>query len=194
MSTGRLEAFSDGVIAIIITLMVFKIEAPSSLGPSGIRDVLPAVLTFAMSFLYLAIYWNNHHHMFQATSTVNGAVMWANMHLLFWLSLIPVVTSWLYESSFATWPVAAYGFVLCAAAIAYLILQTCIVRMEGCDSVLRRAIGRDWKGRSSVLVYVAAVGLAFWSSWASLAIYVGVALVWLVPDSRIEKAMQSDGK
>lgn len=192
MSTGRLEAFSDGVIAIIITVMVFKIETPSSSGPSGIREALPAILTFAMSFLYLAIYWNNHHHMLQATKTVNGAVLWANMHLLFWLSLIPFVTSWLYESNFATWPVVAYGFVLWVAAMAYLLLQNCIVRMDGCDSVLRRAIGRDWKGRSSVFVYASAVALAFWSIWAALAIYIGVALVWLVPDRRIERAMRGE--
>ncbi len=194
MSTARLEAFSDGVIAIIITLTVFNIETPSSIDSSGITEVMPAVLTFAMSFLYLAIYWNNHHHMFQATNSVNGAVLWANMHLLFWLSLFPFVTSWLYQSNFATWPTAAYGFVLWMAAVAYLVLQNCIVRLEGCDSALKRAIGRDWKGRSSVLVYAAAVGLAFWSTWASLAIYVGVAILWLVPDRRIERAMQSESK
>lgn len=190
MNTGRLEAFSDGVIAIIITVMVFNIKRPATSDPSGILEVLPALLTFAMSFLYLAIYWNNHHHMFQATKSVNGVVLWANMHLLFWLSLIPFVTSWLYHSGFATWPVAAYGLVLLMAAIAYLILQNCIVHVEGCSSVLRRAIGRDWKGRSSVVVYAVAVALAFWSVWASLAIYVGVAVVWMVPDRRIEKAMK----
>lgn len=184
-----MEAFSDGVIAIIITLTVFNIEAPTSPDVTGLMESLPAILIFSLSFLYLGIYWNNHHHMLLATRSVNGKVMWANMHLLFWLSLFPFVTTWMFESSFAVWPVAIYGVVLLMAAIGYWVLQTCIVRSEGCDSVLRRAIGRDWKGRGSLLVYAFAVCLAFWWVWLSIAIYVGVAFVWLVPDRRIEAAV-----
>ena len=191
MKTSRLEAFSDGVIAIIITLTVFNVKAPVSADISGLMEAIPAILVFALSFLYLAIYWNNHHHMFQATESVNGAVLWANLHLLFWLSLFPFVTTWIFESSFSMWPVAVYGTVLLMAAIAYWILQTCIVRSEGCDSVLRQAIGRDWKGRGSLAVYMIAVGLSFWSVWLAMAIYVGVALAWLIPDQRIERAVKN---
>ena len=191
MGKSRLEAFSDGVIAIIITLTVFNVQAPSSAGLAGLLEALPAILVFALSFLYLGIYWNNHHHMFQATSSVNGAVLWANMHLLFWLSLFPFVTSWMFKSAFSMWPVAVYGMVLFMAAIAYWVVQTCIVRSEGCDSVLRRAIGRDWKGRGSLLVYAMAVCLAFFYVWAAITIYLAVALVWLVPDRRIENAVRN---
>ena len=190
METKRLEAFSDGVIAIIITLTVFNVKAPVSADISGLLEAIPAILVFALSFLYLAIYWNNHHHMFQAAQSVNGSVLWANMHLLFWLSLFPFVTTWIIASSFSMWPVAVYGTVLLMAAIAYWILQTCIVRSEGCSSLLRQAIGRDWKGRGSLLVYVIAVMLSFWSVWLAMTIYVGVALVWLVPDKRIERAVE----
>ena len=192
MKKGRLEAFSDGVIAIIITVMVFNIKAPEANDASGLIECLPGILTFAMSFLYLAIYWNNHHHMFQATTSVNGSVMWANLHFLFWLSLFPFVTSWLYQSSFSVWPVAIYGFVLWMAGLSYLLIQNCIVRMEGCDSMLRQAIGRDWKGRSSAVCYLAAILVSFLSVWPAVAIYIGVALVWLVPDGRIEKAIRSN--
>jgi len=189
METSRLEAFSDGVIAILITLTVFNVKAPATADIHGIAESIPAILVFALSFLYLAIYWNNHHHMFQATRGVNGSVLWANMHLLFWLSLLPFVTTWMFESAFSMWPVAVYGTVLLMAAMAYWVLQTCIVRSDGCDSLLRQAIGRDWKGRGSLVVYVIAVLLSFWSVWAAIAIYVGVALVWLIPDQRIEKAV-----
>lgn len=191
METNRLEAFSDGVIAIIITLTVFNIKTPVSADLEGLFEAVPAILVFALTFLYLAIYWNNHHHMFQATTSVNGGVLWANMHLLFWLSLFPFVTSWMFTSSFATWPVAFYGLVLLMAAVAYWILQNSIVHSEGCDSVLRRAIGRDWKGRGSVLVYVLAFCLAFWHAWIAISIYVIVALVWLVPDRRIEREVRN---
>ena len=191
MEKSRLEAFSDGVIAIIITLTVFHIQAPESGDLAGLIDAVPAILIFVLSFIYLAIYWNNHHHMFQATTSVNGAVLWANMHLLFWLSFFPFVTTWMFKSTFSMLPVAVYGVVLFMAAVAYWLLQTCIVSSEGCDSVLRQAIGRDWKGRGSLVVYAVAVALSFVFVWGAIAIYVAIALVWMVPDRRIEQAVRT---
>lgn len=189
MKTDRLEAFSDGVIAIIITVMVFNIKPPSDSGLDGLVAVLPAILAFVLSFLYLALYWNNHHHMFQAARRVSGLVLWANLHLLFWLSLFPFTTSWLIESGFATWPTATYGLVLLMAAIAYRGVQTSLVNAEGSESMLRDAIGADWKGKSSLLIYAAAISVAFVSAWAALSLYVAVAAAWLVPDRRIERLL-----
>lgn len=190
MRTGRLEAFSDGVIAILITIMVLELKVPLG-APNFIdlRPVLPIILSYVLSFIYLGIYWNNHHHLFQITDRLSGPVLWANLHLLFWLSLVPFVTAWMGENSFATATVALYGIVLLLAALAYWILQTAILRTPGGNSVLAAAIGRDLKGKASLILYAAAVGLSFVSRAAACAIYVLVALVWLIPDPRIERAL-----
>jgi uncharacterized membrane protein len=185
MKTSRLEAFSDGVIAIIITIMVLELRAPRGDELSALRPVIPGLLTYAMSFVYLGIYWNNHHHMFHAAHSVNGAILWANLHLLFWLSLIPFTTGWLGESHGAPWPTAAYGVVLLLAAIAYTVLQRAIIRHHGRDSELATAVGRDFKGKLSIAGYAIAIALAFVAGAISDAIYVAVALVWLIPDRRI---------
>ena len=189
MSTGRLEAFSDGVIAILITVMVLELPKPHGTTWEALHGTLPVLLAYVLSFIYLGIYWSNHHHMLQATSRVNGAILWANLHLLFWLSLVPFTTSWLGENHLATAPAAAYGINLLAAAVAYYVLQQVIIRDEGPGSVLATAIGRDIKGRSSPVLYAAAIALAFVNPWLSVAIYVLVALVWLVPDRRLERTI-----
>jgi TMEM175 potassium channel family protein len=185
MKTSRLEAFSDGVIAIIITIMVLELRAPQGDELSALRPVIPGLLTYAMSFVYLGIYWNNHHHMLHAAHSVNGAILWANLHLLFWLSLIPFTTGWLGESHGAPWPTAAYGVVLLLAAIAYTVLQRAIIRHHGRDSELATAVGRDFKGKLSIAGYAIAIALAFVAGAISDAIYVAIALVWLIPDRRI---------
>lgn len=189
MTTSRLEAFSDGVLAIIITIMVLEMKVQHGVTLADLRPILPVFLSYVLSFLYLGIYWNNHHHMMHITQRVGGGVLWANLHLLFWLSLIPFVTGWMGENDFAPVPVAIYGVVLLMAAIAYFILQSAIIAAEGADSRLKAAVGRDWKGKVSVLCYIAAVALA--TSWvpAALALYILVALLWLVPDRRIERAI-----
>jgi uncharacterized membrane protein len=193
VNTSRLEAFSDGVIAIIITIMVLEFKVPHGSNLAALRPLLPVFLTYLMSFAYLGIYWNNHHHMMHITQRVNGKVLWANLHLLFWLSLIPFATSWMNETHRAPMPVAAYGVVLLCAAAAWSILQGRIVRHEGRDSKLREVLGRDWKGKGSVAGYALAVGLAFVLPMISLALYVLFALLWLVPDSRIEARVYRDG-
>ena len=187
MHKGRLEAFSDGVLAIIITIMVLELKVPRDTTPAELWPLLHALLSYALSFVYVGIYWNNHHHMFQVTQRVNGAILWANLHLLFWLSLIPLATSWLGESHFAQAPAAVYGGVLLMAAVAYWVLQRAILRAPGGNAVLAAAIGRDWKGKLSPALYAAAIGLSFLSAWLACGVYLGVALMWLVPDRRIER-------
>jgi len=189
MSKGRLEAFSDGVIAIIITIMVLELRTPHGTDLAALRPLLPKFACYAVSFVFLAIYWNNHHHMLQATRHVDGRILWANVHLLFWLSLFPFATAWTGESHFAPVPVAAYGVVQLFAGCAYYILSRLLIRRHGEDSALARAVGSDRKGRISMALYLAAVGVAFLSPWASCAIFVGVAILWLVPDRRIEKVL-----
>jgi uncharacterized membrane protein len=193
VNTSRLEAFSDGVIAIIITILVLEFKVPHGSDLAALRPLLPVFLTYLMSFVYLGIYWNNHHHMMHITQRVNGKVLWANLHLLFWLSLIPFATSWMNETHRAPMPVAAYGVVLLGAAAAWSILQGRIVRHEGKDSKLREALGRDWKAKGSLAAYCFAVVLAFVLPWISLALYVLVALMWIVPDTRIEARVYRDG-
>ncbi len=191
MKTSRLEAFSDGVIAILITIMVLELKAPEGTDLAALRPVLPELLTYVLSFAYLAIYWNNHHHMLHVTGSVNGAILWANLHLLFWLSLIPFVTGWLGESHGAPWPTAMYGIVLLLAAIAYIVLQREIIRHHGSDSPLATAVGRDFKGKLSLAMYAAAIALAFAAGWISDLLYVAVALVWVIPDRRIEAVLRA---
>ncbi|HEX9706959.1 MAG TPA: TMEM175 family protein [Steroidobacteraceae bacterium] len=189
MNKNRLEAFSDGVIAIIITIMVLELKVPHGQDLATLKPLLPVFLSYILSFVYLAIYWNNHHHMLHASHKVTGPILWANLHLLFWLSLIPFTTGWMGENHFSEWPTALYGVVLLMAAIAYFILQGRIIASQGKDSLLRRAVGKDWKGKLSPVLYLLAIFVAFGSHWASKAIYVLVALMWLVPDRRIERAL-----
>jgi uncharacterized membrane protein len=189
MSKGRLEAFSDGVLAIVITIMVLELKAPHEPGLDAIRPLVPAFLAYVLSFVYVGIYWNNHHHLFQAARHVGGGVLWANLHLLFWLSLIPFVTHWMDATHFAALPVAAYGAVLLAAAVAYAILTRVLIAHHGTDSPLALAIGRDSKGVLSVVVYALAIPGAFLEPHVSCALYAFVAAVWLVPDRRIERAL-----
>jgi TMEM175 potassium channel family protein len=186
MTKGRLEAFSDGVIAILITIMVLELRPPHEAGWGALSEVKHALFTYVLSFVFLAIYWNNHHHVMQAVSRVNGAMLWANMHLLFWLSLVPFVTGWM-NNGFDTSSTAAYGIVLLASAFAFTILVRVTLRLHGPSSPLAQAIGRDRKGNVSLALYVAAIPLALVRPWISIAIYVTVALIWLVPDRRIEK-------
>ena len=187
MTPGRLEAFSDGVLAILITIMVLELKVPHSAELHALRPLVPVFLSYVLSFVYIGIYWNNHHHLLKRTSTVTGGILWANLDLLFWLSLFPFATAWMGENHFATVPVAAYGVVTLCAAIAYYILQSVIVAHEGRDSALAMALGRDWKGRVSPLLYASAIPLAFVNRWIAVALYVLVALIWLVPDRRLER-------
>ena len=189
MGSNRLEAFSDGVIAIIITIMVLELKVPHGTALGDLAPLLPVFLSYVLSFVYLGIYWNNHHHMLYATERVSGQVLWANLHLLFWLSLVPFVTGWMGENHFATTPVALYGVVLFMAAIAYMILQNRILAGEPDTSLLHRALRRDLKGRLSPLLYLAAIGLSFVKPWIALAIYATVAAVWMIPDTRIERQL-----
>ena len=190
MGKGRLEAFSDGVIAIIITIMVLEMKVPRGESFAALRPLLPVFLSYVLSFLYVGIYWNNHHHMLHATTRVTGSILWANLHLLFWLSLFPFVTGWMGQNHFALPPSALYGFVLLMAGIAYFILQQAIIVSQGPASVLRKALGSDWKGKVSPLLYVAGIVSSLFSSWMAQAIYVFVALLWLIPDRRIEHALR----
>ena len=189
MSKGRLEAFSDGVIAVIITIMVLEMKVPHGADPGALAPLVPVFLAYVLSFVMLAIYWNNHHHLFHGVQHVTGATLWANMHLLFWLSLIPFTTAWMDDNLFAPIPVAAYGVVLLTCAIAYYILTRVLLAAHGADSLLARALGSDRKGRISVVIYVAALALAFVHAWIALALYAAVALIWLVPDRRFEKLL-----
>ncbi|MGW1030110.1 TMEM175 family protein [Streptomyces sp. NPDC002577] len=189
MPTERMEAFSDGVIAILITVMVLELPIPHGTTWAALHDALPVLLTYVLSFVYLGIYWNNHHHMLQATDRVNGLILWANLHLLFWLSLIPFTTAWMGQNHFAAVPTAAYGIVLLAAALAYYTLQTVIIRDQGGGSLLATAVGRDLKGKISPLLYASGIGLSFLNDWIAVVIYAGVALMWLVPDRRLERTI-----
>jgi uncharacterized membrane protein len=190
MGKGRLEAFSDGVIAIIITIMVLEMKVPRGESFAALRPLLPVFLSYVLSFLYVGIYWNNHHHMLHAMTRVTGSILWANLHLLFWLSLFPFATGWMGQNHFATPPSAFYGFVLLMAGVAYFILQQAIIVAQGPTSVLGKAIGKDWKGKVSPVLYVAGIVSSHFSSWVAQAIYVFVALLWLIPDRRIERALK----
>ena len=187
MDKHRLEAFSDGVLAILITILVLELKVPHGTEITSLAPLLPVFLTYVLSFAYLGIYWNNHHHLLQLCSRVTGLMLWANLVLLFWLSLIPFATGWMGENHFATWPTALYGVVLLMAALSYTWLQTLIIRAEGPDSLLAQAVRADWKGKLSLALYTLAIPVSFRLGWLSLAIYVVVALIWLVPDRRIEK-------
>lgn len=189
MNKNRLEAFSDAVLAIIITIMVLELRVPEEPTWSGLLGVLPTFLSYLLSFVYVGIYWNNHHHMIQLAGTVNGAILWANLHLLFWLSLFPFTTRWTDESGFALVPVVVYGVNLLLAAIAYYILQSAIVAQQGPGGALARALGRDWKGKASPLIYLAGIGLTLVHPLLGTAAYIGVALLWLVPDRRLERSV-----
>jgi uncharacterized membrane protein len=189
MGKNRLEAFSDGVLAIIITIMVLEMKVPHSEDLAALHSLLPVFLSYVLSFVYVGIYWNNHHHLLHAVRSVSGGVLWANLHLLFWLSLFPFVTGWMGENHFAPLPTALYGFVLLMAGIAYWILTRTIISVEGENSLVAKAVGKDRKGSLSVLLYAAAIPTAFFNQWISQALYVVVALMWLVPDQRIEKAL-----
>jgi uncharacterized membrane protein len=192
MTKSRMEAFSDGVLAIIITIMVLEMKVPHGASLEALRPLAPVFLSYVLSFVYVGIYWNNHHHLLHATKRVSGGLLWANLHLLFWLSLFPFVTGWMGENHFARTPTIAYGVVLLCAGVAYYILQTCILAGDGDASVLARAVGRDIKGKASMLLYAAAIGLAFVAPWIAHAIYVIIAVMWLAPDRRIEKALQDE--
>ena len=187
MGKGRLEAFSDGVIAVIITIMVLELKVPRGVQLEDLLGLWPVFFSYVLSFIYVGIYWNNHHHMLHTVQRVSGGILWANLHLLFWLSLVPFTTGWMAENHFATWPTFAYGLVLLLAAISYVLLQTCVIRTHGADSLLATAVGGDLKGKLSPVLYVGAIGLGFVATWLALAIYVLVALIWLIPDRRIEK-------
>ncbi|HTF67935.1 MAG TPA: TMEM175 family protein [Edaphobacter sp.] len=189
MTTGRLEAFSDGVIAIIITIMVLEMKIPHGKGLEDLRPLLPVFLSYVLSFVYVGIYWNNHHHMLHACTAVTGAILWANLHLLFWLSLFPFTAGWMGENYFTAVPTALYGVVLLMAAIAYYLLQQAIIRTQGQGSILKDAIGRDWKGRLSPVLYIVAIIATLRSSRIAWAILVIAALIWLIPDRRIEKRL-----
>ena len=187
MSRNRIEAFSDGVIAIIITIMVLELRVPIGANLSALRPLTPVFLSYILSFVLVGIYWSNHHHLFQVVERVSGGVLWANLHLLFWLSLIPFATAWMGENHFAAAPVAVYGVVLVCAAIAYFILTRTLLRIHTADSTLAIALGRDFKGKISIVIYLAAIGLTFVRPWLAASLYVLVEIVWLVPDRRIEK-------
>jgi uncharacterized membrane protein len=188
-----MEAFSDGVLAIIITIMVLELDVPHSADLQSLLPLRPVILSYVLSFIYLGIYWTNHHHLLQAITRVNGRVLWANMHLLFWLSLIPFVTAWMGENHFAPWPVAAYGIILLLAAMAYYVLTCTLISLHGKDSTLSLAIGRDWKTKMSILIYALAVPLALAHPAISCGLYVLVAVLWLTPDRRIERTLSLGG-
>lgn len=188
MGKGRLEAFSDGVMAIIITIMVLELKVPGGHSLAALAPLAPVLLCYVLSFIYVGIYWNNHHHMLSTIHRVSGGVLWANLHLLFWLSLFPFTTAWMGENHFATSPTAVYGVVLLMAALAYRILQQALIGAEGSGSILRSAIGSDWKGKLSPVLYLTGIALTFWQPWAAQLLYALAALLWLIPDRRIEAA------
>jgi len=192
MDKGRLEAFSDGVIAIIITIMVLELKIPGGVRGAEIRSLqalLPVFTSYILSFIYIGIYWNNHHHTMQAVKSVNGTILWANMHLLFWLSLIPFVTGWMGENDFARWPVTCYGIVLIMNAFAYTILIIALIRHHGKNSLLSKAIGKDWKGKISIVIYAVAIAVSWLNSTISFGLYILVACIWFIPDKRIERKL-----
>jgi uncharacterized membrane protein len=190
MQKNRLEAFSDGVIAIIITIMVLEMRAPHGTDVAALQPLLPVFLSYVLSFVYVGIYWNNHHHLLHATKQINGPIMWANLHLLFWQSLVPFVTHWMGENHFAALPTALYGFVLLMSALAYFILESAIVAKQGRDSLLAGALGRDRKAKLSVFIYGVAIGLSFLNQWVAGLLYALVAAMWFIPDRRIERALE----
>ena len=190
MGKGRLEAFSDGMFGIIITVMVLEMKVPHGETLAALAPLLPVFLSYVLSFLYVGIYWSNHHHMLHASKVVSGGVLWANLHLLFWISLMPFTTGWMGENHFAALPTALYGVVLLMSAVAYWILQQTIIRLEGEGSTLKRAVGFDWKGKLSPIAYLTAIVAAFWVPWLSQLLFVAVALIWLVPDRRIEHVVE----
>jgi len=189
MNKGRLEAFSDGVLAVVITIMVLELKMPHGTSLAALRPLVPVLLSYVLSFVYVGIYWNNHHHLLHATQRVNGATLWANLHLLFWLSLIPFTTAWMGENHLDSWPVAVYGCVLLLAGVAYFILTKALIRLHGHGSTLATSIGSDRKGKISILIYAAAIPLAFVQPWIANVFYVIVAVMWLVPDRRIERSV-----
>jgi uncharacterized membrane protein len=189
MSARRIEAFSDAVLAIIMTIMVLEMKVPHGVDAAALRPLIPVFLSYVLSFVFLAIYWNNHHHLLHVTTGVSGTILWANMHLLFWLSLVPFVTGWMGENDFAPAPTALYGVILLLAAIAYLLLQRAILIQEGPDSILAVALGNDWKGRLSPLIYGIGIAVTFLHPWIAGALYVFAAVVWLIPDRRIERSL-----
>jgi len=191
MGKNRLEAFSDAVIAIIITIMVLELKVPHDASPAALGELWPVFLSYVLSFVNVGLYWNNHHHLLHTVKHVSGGILWANMHLLFWLSLFPFTTGWMGENQFAPWPVAVYGAVLFMAAVAYFILVRAIIAVHGRDSELAKAVGRDWKGKIPLAAYAAAMALAFVNPWISCALYVAVALMWLIPDRRIERTLSA---
>jgi len=194
MNKSRLEAFSDGVIAIIITIMVLELKVPHGAGLDALRPLLPVFLSYVLSFVYVGIYWSNHHHLLHTATRVTGGMLWANLHFMFWLSLFPWATAWMGENDFAAMPSAVYGIVLLMAALAWRPLQAQIIRTQGSQSLLKKALGSDLKGRLSPLMYLAGIGASFIRPGLALVFYVGVALVWLVPDTRIERALESEHK
>jgi len=191
MGKNRLEAFSDGVLAIIITIMVLELKVPHGAGPEALGELWPVFLSYVLSFVNVGIYWNNHHHLLHTVKQVSGSILWANLHLLFWLSLFPFTTGWMGENQFAAWPVAVYGAVLLMAGSAYYLLVRAIIAGHGRDSVLARAVGSDWKGKISLIAYAAAVAFAFVNPWISCALYVGVSILWFIPDKRIERMLSA---
>lgn len=193
MGKGRLEAFSDGVLAIIITIMVLEMKVPHGDSLASLKPLFPVFISYVLSFIYIGIYWNNHHHMFHAAKLVNGRILWANIHLLFWLSLVPFVTGWMGENNFTTLPVALYGIVLLMAAVAYYLLAHSLTVLHGKNSALAEALGNDWKGILSALMYAAGIGLSFIKPWLGYATYALVAAIWFIPDKRIEKKL-ANGK
>jgi TMEM175 potassium channel family protein len=194
MQKNRLEGFSDGVLAIIITIMVLELKVPHETELGGLKPLFPVFLSYVLSFLYVGIYWTNHHHLLHSTRHVTGGILWANLHLLFWLSLFPFTTAWMGENYFAATPTATYGAILLMAAIAYYILQRAIIAQQGPNSLLAAAVGKDWKGKLSPLIYAVAIPLAFVGPWIANSLYVFAALIWLVPDPRIERALKTDNE
>ena len=192
MTKGRLEAFTDGVLAIVITIMVLELKVPHGGSFEDLKSLLPVFLSYVLSFIYLAIYWNNHHHMMQTVKHVTGTILWANMHLLFWLSLVPFVTGWMGENHFTNASVFLYGIVLLGAAIAYFVLQNLIIKSHGDNSILKKALGKDLKGKISPVLYLVGILSSFFSVWISGALYIVVAIIWLIPDTRIEKALKNE--
>jgi uncharacterized membrane protein len=189
MDKSRLEAFSDGVIAIIITIMVLELKVPHGDNFDALTSLIPVFLSYVLSFIYVGIYWNNHHHMLHTCHKITGSILWANLHLLFWLSLFPFATAWMGENHYASLPSALYGFILLMAAIAYLLLQQLIIASQGTNSLLKKAVGSDLKGKLSLALYMMAIAISFWAQWISQGLFILVALIWLVPDRRIEKVL-----
>jgi uncharacterized membrane protein len=192
ITKGRLEAFSDGVIAIIITIMVLELKVPHSDSLEALMTLFPVFISYVLSFVYIGIYWNNHHHMLHTVKSVNGVILWANLHLLFWLSLIPFVTAWMGENNFGKWPVIFYGIILIMNAISYTILAQTLVSHHGKDSLLAKALGKGWKGKWSLIIYASAIGLSFIHSGIGMFLYFVVAVIWLIPDTRIEKVLVAE--